>query len=546
MSTLHANGPDEVPARIEALGALAGMPREAVHAQLRRGAAGGRARRARRRARRCVDRVGVVVPDPADPRLVRVVEASRPEGRAGRAGGAVRAATGVPLGGRRRVDGVAPLARSLSGRGSGVLSAALLVGARLLLWPGRGRAGAAPRRGPGRRRQRTRARRIGSRRAARRSVACSRLVRSAVRGAWVADFAEVVAVGLDAGLDLPSAALASARSPGVGQRAPWLAVTCEAARAAGTGSPRARRRRPGVPAEERRDLALLVAAWRLAEEVGAAAPRSRPRRPPSVRAGPPRRARRRRRRRSARVDAAALRAAAGRARGRAARRPVARPALRLRTRTRARGGGLLLTAVGWWWSGGCCAGPAAPVAPTGPAVTLRGAVLVRSGRAASGRRPRWGPVGPRARAAARARPPSTRRPPRSAWWQRPCAAGSERSRHSRPSQRSTPALRGASSPWWRPPIAGARHPTRRGPTSGPAGRRPRSPGTPRTTAGAAPAGLLTAAAGRMRAEESRRVEAAVHRAGVLLVLPLGRCFLPGFVATTVAPVVLHLLGGLAR
>jgi len=60
------------------------------------------------------------------------------------------------------------------------------------------------------------------------------------------------------------------------------------------------------------------------------------------------------------------------------------------------------------------------------------------------------------------------------------------------------------------------------------------------------AGLLTAAAGRMRAEESRRVEASVHRAGVLLVLPLGACFLPGFVATTVAPVVLHLLGGLAR
>lgn len=65
-------------------------------------------------------------------------------------------------------------------------------------------------------------------------------------------------------------------------------------------------------------------------------------------------------------------------------------------------------------------------------------------------------------------------------------------------------------------------------------------------AGAAPAGLLSAAAGRMRAEEARRVEAAVQRAGVLLVLPLGACFLPGFVATTVAPVVLHLLGGLAR
>jgi pilus assembly protein TadC len=64
-------------------------------------------------------------------------------------------------------------------------------------------------------------------------------------------------------------------------------------------------------------------------------------------------------------------------------------------------------------------------------------------------------------------------------------------------------------------------------------------------AGAAPAGLLTAAAERMRALESLRVEAAVQRAAVLLVLPLGACFLPGFVATTVAPVVLHLVGGLA-
>lgn len=61
-------------------------------------------------------------------------------------------------------------------------------------------------------------------------------------------------------------------------------------------------------------------------------------------------------------------------------------------------------------------------------------------------------------------------------------------------------------------------------------------------AGAAPAGLLAAAATRMREEERRRLEAAVQRSGVLLVLPLGLCFLPGFVATTVAPVVLHLVG----
>jgi Flp pilus assembly protein TadB len=63
-------------------------------------------------------------------------------------------------------------------------------------------------------------------------------------------------------------------------------------------------------------------------------------------------------------------------------------------------------------------------------------------------------------------------------------------------------------------------------------------------AGAAPAALLDAAASRMREAEVRRVEAAVSRAGVLLVLPLGLCFLPGFVGTTVGPVVLRLLGGL--
>lgn len=64
-----------------------------------------------------------------------------------------------------------------------------------------------------------------------------------------------------------------------------------------------------------------------------------------------------------------------------------------------------------------------------------------------------------------------------------------------------------------------------------------------TAAGAAPAALVEAAADRMRAEECRRTEAAIHRAGVLLVLPLGLCFLPGFVATTVVPVVLFLLLG---
>ena len=64
MSTLHANGPDEVPARIEALGALAGMPRDAVHAQLRE-ALRVVVHVVRHGGLRSVDRVGVVVPDPS-------------------------------------------------------------------------------------------------------------------------------------------------------------------------------------------------------------------------------------------------------------------------------------------------------------------------------------------------------------------------------------------------------------------------------------------------------------------------------------------------
>ncbi|MGL5867147.1 MAG: type II secretion system F family protein [Dermatophilaceae bacterium] len=64
------------------------------------------------------------------------------------------------------------------------------------------------------------------------------------------------------------------------------------------------------------------------------------------------------------------------------------------------------------------------------------------------------------------------------------------------------------------------------------------------SAGAAPAGLLTEAAARMRDAEARRLDAAAHRAGVLLVLPLGLCFLPGFVGTTVAPVVLRLVNAM--
>ncbi len=56
--TLHANGPEEVPARLEALGALAGLPRAAVHAQLR-GALHAVVHVVRDGPRRRVERVGV-------------------------------------------------------------------------------------------------------------------------------------------------------------------------------------------------------------------------------------------------------------------------------------------------------------------------------------------------------------------------------------------------------------------------------------------------------------------------------------------------------
>ncbi len=62
-------------------------------------------------------------------------------------------------------------------------------------------------------------------------------------------------------------------------------------------------------------------------------------------------------------------------------------------------------------------------------------------------------------------------------------------------------------------------------------------------AGISPGPLLARSATVIRDRESQRVEASLARAGVLLVLPLGLAFLPGFVATTVVPVVLRLVGG---
>lgn len=103
-------------------------------------------------------------------------------------------------------------------------------------------------------------------------------------GPWVADLAEVTAVGLEAGLDLPAAVLAASRSPTVRGTAPWVegrlvealregrpVSSCLDDLPGGPGGGRFRGPGPARPDGTASDLALLVAAWRLAEEVGAPA-----------------------------------------------------------------------------------------------------------------------------------------------------------------------------------------------------------------------------------------------------------------------------------
>lgn len=64
------------------------------------------------------------------------------------------------------------------------------------------------------------------------------------------------------------------------------------------------------------------------------------------------------------------------------------------------------------------------------------------------------------------------------------------------------------------------------------------------TAGVPPAGLLRRAAADMRRAEQRRVEEATGRLSVLVVIPLGLCFLPAFALLTVVPVIAALAGDL--
>ncbi|MEV4661280.1 type II secretion system F family protein [Micromonospora echinofusca] len=76
------------------------------------------------------------------------------------------------------------------------------------------------------------------------------------------------------------------------------------------------------------------------------------------------------------------------------------------------------------------------------------------------------------------------------------------------------------------------------------------PGADRLTAavlrsansGAALAGALTRLADDLRADRATAAEAAARRAGVLIVLPLGLCFLPAFILAGLVPVIVAVLG----
>jgi pilus assembly protein TadC len=63
-----------------------------------------------------------------------------------------------------------------------------------------------------------------------------------------------------------------------------------------------------------------------------------------------------------------------------------------------------------------------------------------------------------------------------------------------------------------------------------------------SASGGALAGALTRLADDLRADRSVAAEAAARRAGVLIVLPLGLCFLPAFVLAGLVPVMVAVLG----
>lgn len=102
------------------------------------------------------------------------------------------------------------------------------------------------------------------------------LRRSRVSSGWVADFAEVVSIGLEAGLALDAACGVAASSPPVASAAPWLRIRLAEAAERGAGvaealgsisNPTTRHRALARTADVA-DLAVLTAAWRLSECLG--------------------------------------------------------------------------------------------------------------------------------------------------------------------------------------------------------------------------------------------------------------------------------------
>ncbi|SBT54020.1 type II secretion system F family protein [Micromonospora narathiwatensis] len=63
-----------------------------------------------------------------------------------------------------------------------------------------------------------------------------------------------------------------------------------------------------------------------------------------------------------------------------------------------------------------------------------------------------------------------------------------------------------------------------------------------SNSGTALAGALTRLADELRADRAIAAEAAARRAGVLIVLPLGLCFLPAFILAGLVPVIVAVLG----
>jgi pilus assembly protein TadC len=76
----------------------------------------------------------------------------------------------------------------------------------------------------------------------------------------------------------------------------------------------------------------------------------------------------------------------------------------------------------------------------------------------------------------------------------------------------------------------------------PAGERLSAAAVRSSASGAALAGALTRLADDIRADRTSTSEAAARRAGVLIVLPLGLCFLPAFILAGLVPVIVAVLG----